>query len=102
MNKTLAPPNLPNPFDWNENFKWIGICLSALLGYCYYVSLYFKGKARDKQEYIENIVQITLKQSLDGELEGIKDSIKILFKYREDDRTHSDNQFKELLRELKK
>lgn len=102
MNNKLATPPLPNPFDWNENIKWVAGCISGLLGYGYYINLYFKNKAKEKEEFIQDVVKATLRQTLDGELQGIKDNIDKLFEYREDDRNHSDAQFKELMREIKK
>ncbi len=101
MDRKLAQP-LPIPFDWNENIKWISACVTALIGYIYYINIYFKNRAKEKENFIQEVVKATLRETLDGELQGIKDSIKVLFKYREDDRTHSDSQFKELLREIKK
>lgn len=102
MNRKLAQ-QLPLPsFDWNENVKWIAGCITTLIGYIYYINVYFKNKAKEKENFIQEVVKATLRETLDGELQGIKDSIKVLFQYREDDRTHSDSQFKELLREIKK
>lgn len=103
MTHKLATPPLPNPnFDWNENFKWIAGCISFLLGYGYYINLYFKNKAKEKEEFIENVVKATLRETLDGELKGIKDNIDVLFKYREADRKHIDDKFDKLMIEIKK
>lgn len=102
MNNKLAQ-QLPTPSpDWNENIKWIAGCISALLGYGYYINLYFKNKAKEKQEFIQDIVKATLRNTLDHELQGIKDNIETLFKYREDDRKHIDEKFSVMMRELKK
>lgn len=103
MRKTLAQQQLPLPsFDWNENIKWIAGCISALLGYAYYIALYFKHRAKEKEEFIESVVKATLKQTLDGELKGIKDDVKQLFDYREADRTHIDEKFSKVMAELRK
>jgi len=101
MKQKLATAPLPT-FDWNENIKWISGCVTFLLGYIYYINYYFKNKAKEKQEFIQDIVKATLRTTLDGELREIKESIETLFKYRESDRNHSDAQFKELLKEIKK
>jgi len=101
MKQKLATAPLPT-FDWNENIKWISGCVTFLLGYIYYINYYFKNKAKEKQEFIQDIVKATLRTTLDHELQTIKTNIDKLFELREDDRTHSDAQFKELLREIKK
>jgi len=101
MTHKLATPPLPNPFDWNENIKWIAGCISGLLGYGYYINLYFKNKAKEKEEFIQDIVKVTLRNTLDHELQGIKDNIDKLFEYREDDRKHIDEKFSKIMSELK-
>jgi hypothetical protein len=102
MNNKLATPNLPTPFDWTENIKWLSACISALLGYAYYINLYFKNKSKEKQEFIQDIVKATLRNTLDHELQGIKENIDKLFEYREDDRRHIDEKFSKMMSELKK
>lgn len=101
MRNKLAP-NLPIPFDWNENIKWIAGCITALIGYVYYINAHFKNKAKEKQEFIQGIVNTTLRTTLDHELQGIKDNIDKLFEYREDDRKHIDDKFSKMMTELKK
>lgn len=102
MSKIVTTPNLPEPFDWNANFKWISTIVGALVAYTIYLMQYFKYRAKNNEEFIIKVVETTVKATLTSELSGIKDDIKVLFKYRDDDRTHADNQFKELLREIKK
>ncbi len=102
MNNKLATPPLPNTVDWNENAKWISGCITFLVGYIYYINYYFKNKAKEKQEFIQDIVKATLRTTLDHELQAIKNNIDKLFEFREDDRNHSDAQFKELLKEIRK
>lgn len=102
MNNKLATPPLPNPTDWNDNIKWIAGCLTGLLGYGYYINLYFKNKAKEKDEFIKGIVNATLRTTLDHELKGIKDNIDKLFEYREEDRKHIDSKFTTLLAEVRK
>lgn len=102
MKLKLATPPLPNSFDWNENFKWIAGCISFLLGYGYYINLYFKNKAKEKEEFITDVVKATLRETLDGELKSIKGNIDKLFEYRESDRAHIDEKFSKLMIELKK
>lgn len=102
MNKTLAP-QLPNPnFDWNENAKWVEFCVSSLIGWIIYIRFYFKNKAKEKQEFIQDIVKATLRNTLDNELQDIKNNIDKLFEYREDDRNHIDDKFSKMMIELKK
>lgn len=101
MRNKLAQLPLPTPFDMNENIKWIEFCVSALIGWVTFIVFYFKYKAKEKQEFIENVVKATLKQTLDGELQGIKDNVAKLFEYREADRNHIDEKFSKLMSELK-
>lgn len=93
---------LPTPsFDWNENIKWISGCVTFLIGYIYYINYYFKNKAKEKQEFIQDIVKATLRTTLDGELREIRDNVKQLFDFREADRNHIDEKFSKLMSELK-
>lgn len=103
MDRKLATTQIPIPsFDWNENIKWVSACITALLGYVYYINLYFKNRAKEKQEFIQDIVKTTLRNTLDHELQGIKDNIALLFEYREDDRKHIDDKFSKMMAELRK
>lgn len=101
MNKTVTTSNLPEPFDWNANFKWISGCITFLLGYGYYIIQYFKHRAKDKEEFIVNVVKETVKVTLSSELQSIKEDVKKLFDLREADRTHFDEKFSGVMRELK-
>jgi hypothetical protein len=102
MKQKLATPPLPNAFDWNDNFKWVAMCISGLIAYCYYIAFYFKNKAKEKEEFIQGIVNATLRSTLDHELQSIKDNIDKLFEYREDDRKHIDEKFTKLMAEVRK
>ena len=113
MRHKLATNPLPQPFDWSENIKWIETLVALLTGWITFVVFYFKHKAKEKEEFIINVVEATVKATIKSEIQGIKDDVKTLFKYRDDDRKHSDDQFKEhrdhsdsqfkeLLREIKK
>ena len=73
-----------------------------MFGYAYYINLYFKNKAKEKEEFIQDVVKATLRETLDGELKSIKENIDILFKYREADRKHIDEKFDKIMIELKK
>lgn len=88
--------------DITEIIEWAIGATVFCINWIYFVGKYFKSKAEEKQEFIINVVQAAVKATLSSELQVIKDDIKVLFKYREDDRTHSDDQFKELMREVKK
>lgn len=113
MKQTLATNPLPNPFDWNDNIKWIETLIGALIGWITFIILYFKHKSKEKEEFIVNVVRVAVAETLGSQLKDIKDDIKVLFKYRDEDRNHaddlfkehrdrSDDQFKELLKEIKK
>lgn len=94
---------LPKPSsDVTEIIEWAIGATVFCINWIYFVGKYFKSKAEEKKEFIENVVIAAVKATLTSELQGIKDDVKVLFKYREDDRTHSDNQFKELMKEIKK
>ena len=102
MRFKLATPPLPDPFNWNDNFKWVAMCISGLIAYCYYIAWVFKHKAQEKREFIESVVEATLEKSLDSELKGIKENVEKLFQYREADRTHIDEKFSKLMAEIRK
>ena len=97
----MATPPTTQAFDWNENFKWIAGCITALFGYLYYINAWFKNRARDKKQFIIDAVEATVKSTMTAELSGIKDSIKELQSHREADRKHTDDQFLKLYDKLK-
>ena len=98
---TMATPPTTQAFDWNENFKWIAGCITALFGYLYYISMWFKTRAKDKRQFIVDVVEATVKSIMTAELSGIKDSIKELQSHRESDRKHTDEQFMKLYDKIK-
>lgn len=95
--------DLPKPSsDITEIVEWLIGATMFCISWIYFINKYFKSKAEEKQQFIENVVIATVKATLDSELKSIKGNIDKLFEYREDDRKHSDDQFKELMREVKK
>ncbi len=94
---------LPKPSsDLTEIIEWVIGATMFCISWIYFINKYFKSKSEEKQEFIQNVVIATVKATLDGELKGIKTDIEKLFDFREADRNHSDGQFKELMREIKK
>lgn len=78
------------------------VCATFITVCWKWIDSYFKSLKESKQEFIQSVVVATVRATLESELKGVKENISKLFEYREDDRTHSDSQFKELLREIKK
>lgn len=78
------------------------VCATFITVCWKWIDSYFRSQKENKQEFIQNVVIATVKATLDSELKGIKENISKLFEYREDDRNHSDAQFKELMREVKR
>ena len=98
---SMQPPPNTSTFDWNENFKWIAGCITTLFGYLYYINMIFKTRAKDKRQFIVDVVEATVKSTMTAELSGIKDSIKELQSHREADRKHTDEQFMKLYDKVK-
>ena len=68
MNTTMQTPPTTSTFDWNENFKWVSGCITALSGYLYYIIMWFKTRARDKRQFIVDVVEATVKSIMTAEL----------------------------------
>lgn len=92
----------PDPNNLYTLLECLSICVSIIIVIWKWIDSYFKGLKEQKQEFIQNVVIATVKATLDSELRGIKDNISKLFEYREDDRNHTDGQFRELMKEIKK
>jgi len=101
-NKMAIPP--PEP-DWASLFRWIGACISSLLGFGYGVDRYFKylkeqkieanKLARiEKEEFIKSVVNTSVKLAI----ANIHDDIKEL----KEDQRGIRTQITDIYRDMKK
>lgn len=103
MNHKTAMTDIPKPSsDITEIIEWLIGATMFCISWIYFINKYFKSKADEKQEFIQNVVVATVKATLDSELKIIKGNIDKLFEFREDDRNHTDAQFREIIKEIKK
>jgi hypothetical protein len=100
---TVSTPidHLPT-FDLTLVFQWMAGCVSAVYTICKVADGYFKNKQAEKQEFIKNVAVAAVNAVLDGVLKDVNNKIDALFDYREKDRTHSDQKFSELMKEIKR
>jgi len=99
--------------DWMALGEWAISVVGILIAFFGFTNKWFKDRVdarekyaqqqkQEKQDFIEKVVIATVSATLNSTLGGIKEDIATLFKYREDDRTHSDGQFRELMKEIRK
>lgn len=99
--QTMAQPT-PTPFDLNTAIYVIGSCITGLIAWVYFVNAYFKSKSREKEEWIKQIATAAVNAAMDSCLKDVRDDIKVLFKYREEDRKHIDHKFDMMVTEIRK
>lgn len=114
LNKnTMALPT-PNPeFDFNKILEVLIGVAAALIGVLAYMNKYFKDKALERdaieqakkvqsEEFIQKVAIACVKATLESVLGDVKEDIKILFKYRDEDRKHYDDRFDKVITAIKK
>lgn len=104
----------PNPeFDVNKIIEVLIAVGGFLWATLAYMAKYFKDKALEREaaviakkveteEFIERVAIACVKATVDSVLTDVKEDIKVLFKYRDDDRRHFDLKFDGLMKEIKK
>lgn len=109
----MATPNLTHEFDINKFIEVSMGLATFLIGYVVYIGKKYKDKAAEReinaqakkvetQEFIEKVAIACVNAALDRVLNDVKEDIKVLFQYREEDRLHYDKKFDGLMREVKK
>lgn len=99
--KTMTQP-IPDPTNWTAIIEVAMSLISGLIAWIYLVNWYFKSKKQEKKEWIEQIATASVNAAMDSCLKDVRDDIKVLFKYREDDRNHIDNKFNMIMTEIRK
>lgn len=111
--KKMALPT-PNPeFDITKIIEIFITVAASLGGILYGMSQYFKDKASardaallakkvENEEFIQKVAIACVKATLDSVLGDVKEDIKILFKYRDEDRKHYDDRFDKVITAIKK
>ncbi len=97
----MAQP-IPEPINWNVLLNSIIYVGGALVGWFYFIHWYFKNKAQEKENWIKSIATTAVNAAMDSALRDVRDDIKVLFKYREEDRKHIDENFRTMMVEIKK
>ncbi len=112
-NKTMSQP-IPNPeFDINKLLEVLSIVAGSVLAICTYISKKFKDKASEREaatlakkveseEFIKKVAIACVEATLNSVLGDIKEDIKILFKYRDEDLKHWDKRFDGVMTAIKK
>ncbi len=99
--KTMTQ-STPDPINWNVIINTLIYVAGGLVGWFYFVHWYFKNKAQEKENWIKSIATTAVNAAMDSCLKDVREDIKILFKYREDDRKHIDDNFRSMMTELRK
>lgn len=113
MTKKMALPT-PNPeFDINKIIEILIGVIGSLICILGFMGKHFKDKAlardaallakkTESEEFIEKVAIACVKATLDSVLGDVKEDIKILFKYRDEDRKHYDDRFDKVITAIKK
>lgn len=88
--------------DWSNVLAVSVPCITFLIGFFKWVDAHFKSKRDERASFIEQIVDSSVKKTLDSVLGDVRADIQMLFKYREEDRKHADTRFDSVIREIKK
>lgn len=91
-----------DPINWNVLLNTIIYVVGGLVGWFYFVHWYFKNKAQEKENWIKQVATTAVNTAMDNCLKDVRDDIRVLFKYREDDRKHIDNKFDIIMTEIRK
>lgn len=109
----MAQPT-PNPeFDFNKIIEVLIAVGGFLWATLSYMGKYFKDKALERdaaeaakkiqsEEFIQKVAIACVTATLNSVLADVKDDIKVLFKYRDEDKKHWDDRFDKVITEIKK
>lgn len=111
-NLIMAPTSNPE-FDINTLIKVLIAVSGSLIGILVWMKSYFKDKALERdaiasakkietEEFIEKVAVACVKATLASVLGDVKEDIKILFKYRDEDKKHWDDRFDKVMNGIKK
>lgn len=95
--KIMAPPNTTGT-DWTILGIIWGLCLTALAIIFKWIDAHFAARKTDRESFIKAVVN----EVLTSNLQSVKDDIKTLFQYHNEDRNHYDTKFDNLMKEIKK
>lgn len=102
------PPN-HDGLNIADLYKWVAGITGGVVAFWKWVDGEFKKKKLEaetlkleREHFIKTVATEAVKQAMDSILSEVKDDVKTLFKYREDDRRHIDNKFDNIMKELKK
>lgn len=99
--KKMEQP-ISDPVNWNVLLNTIIYVGGGLVAWFYFVHWYFKNKAQEKENWIKQVATTAVNAAMDSCLKDVREDIKVLFKYREEDRKHIDHKFDGIMTEIRK